>query len=148
MTKQDDSKQLLELVRRFERKIEMIEEVAFSCCNITIAQSNALLEIGRNISISLNDLSKLLNLENSTMSRTVNNLVNNQLVKREIDSLDRRYISISLTEKGYKLYKIIEDNISKYFDKVYQDIPENKRMQVLESLEVLLSVIDVNECCK
>ncbi|WP_312700928.1 MarR family winged helix-turn-helix transcriptional regulator [Sedimentibacter sp.] len=148
MTKQDDSKQLLELVRRFERKIEMMEEVAFSCCNITIAQSNALLEIGRNVNISLNDLSKLLNLENSTMSRTVNNLVNNQLVKREIDSLDRRYISISLTEKGYKLYKIIEDNISKYFDKVYQDIPENKRMQVLESLEVLLSVIDVNECCK
>lgn len=148
MTKQDDSKQLLELVRRFERKMEMMEEVAFSCCNITIAQSNALVEIGRNISISLNDLSKLLNLENSTMSRTVNNLVNNQLVKREIDSLDRRYISISLTEKGCKLYKIIEDNISKYFDKVYQDIPENKRMQVLDSLEVLLSVIDVNECCK
>ncbi|MGD9570062.1 MAG: MarR family winged helix-turn-helix transcriptional regulator [Sedimentibacter sp.] len=148
MTKQDDSKQLLELVRIFERKIEMMEEVAYSCCNITIAQSNALLEIGRNVSVSLNDLSKSLNLENSTMSRTVNNLVNNELVKREIDSSDRRYISISLTEKGYKLYKIIEDNISKYFEKVYQDIPENKRTQVLESLEMLLSVIDVNECCK
>lgn len=148
MTKQDDSKQLLELVRRFERKIEMMEEVAFSCCNITIAQSNALLEIGRNVNISLNDLSKSLNLENSTMSRTVNNLVNNELVKREIDSIDRRYISISLTEKGYKLYKIIEDNIRKYFEKVYKDIPENKRTQVLDSLEMLLSVINVNECCK
>lgn len=148
MIKSDGPKQLLELVKRFERKIEMMEEVAYTCCNITIAQSNALLEIGRNNSISLNDLSKLLNLENSTMSRTVDNLVKNQLVKREIDPSDRRFISISLTEKGYKIFKSIEVNIGSFFEKTYQNIPENKRIQVLESLELLLNAINVNECCK
>ena len=39
----------------------------------------ALVEIGRAGSISLVDLSKLLNLDNSTLSRTVNNLVDNKM---------------------------------------------------------------------
>ncbi len=35
-----------------------------------------------------------------------------------------------------------------YFKKIYNTIPESKKQQVLESMEILLEVIDKNECCK
>ena len=144
----DDPKKLREMVRILERKLGILQESEFSCCEITITQCHALVEIGRSKSISLNELAELLNLENSTMSRTVNNLVIKELTKRDIDPLDRRYVTISLTDSGYKLYEGIEEDMNLYFSKVYDSIPENKKQQVLESVQILLEAISKNECCK
>ncbi|WP_425801835.1 MarR family winged helix-turn-helix transcriptional regulator [Desulfitobacterium sp. Sab5] len=148
MNDTDDSKQLREMVRMLERKFGIVQESEYSCCGITMAQCHALVEIGRVKSISLNELAELLNLENSTMSRTVNNLVTGDLAKRDIDTQDRRYVTISLTESGYKLYKDIEDGMNLYFRNVYNSIPKNKKQQVLESLQILLEAIDKNENLK
>jgi DNA-binding MarR family transcriptional regulator len=144
----ENPKQLRELVRILERKLGILQESEFSCCGITMAQCHALVEIGRAKSISLNELAELLNLENSTMSRTVNNLVTNELAKRDIDPQDRRYVTISLTESGQKLYEGIEEGMNLYFSKVYHSIPESKREQVMESVQILLDAIGENECCK
>jgi len=137
----DDAKQLREMIRFLERKLGIIEEDEVACCGITIAQCHALVEIGRAKSISLNELAELLNLENSTMSRTVNNLVNNELVKRDIDPQDRRYVTISLTESGTKIFEGIEESMNLYFKRVYNSIPEDKRLQVMESMQILLEAI-------
>jgi DNA-binding MarR family transcriptional regulator len=144
----ENPKQLREMVRILERKLGILQESEFSCCGITMAQCHALVEIGRAKSISLNELAELINLENSTMSRTVNNLVTNELAKRDIDPQDRRYVTISLTESGQKLYEGIEEGMNLYFSKVYHSIPESKREQVMESVQILLDAIGENECCK
>jgi DNA-binding MarR family transcriptional regulator len=65
-----------------------------------MAQCHAVVEIGRAGGISLAELAGLLNLDSSTMSRTVNNLVNSGYVIRELDPKDRRYVTIELTENG------------------------------------------------
>lgn len=144
----NNSKQLREIIRILERKLGVLKDDQFSCCSITMPQCHALVEIGRAKSISLNELAEILNLENSTMSRTVNNLVKNELVKRDIDPQDRRYVTISLTDKGHKLYEGIEDKMNLYYQEIYKAIPENKKQQVLESIEILIKAIDKNECCK
>lgn len=82
------------------------------------------------------------------MSRTVNNLVNQGLAKREIDPKDRRYVSITLTENGTKLFKSIEESMEIYFNKVYENIPEAKRGQIFDSLNILLDAITKSNCCK
>jgi DNA-binding MarR family transcriptional regulator len=146
MSNTNDSQQLREMIRMLERKFGLIQDSEFSCCGITMAQCHALVEIGRAKGMSLNKLSELLNLENSTMSRTVNNLVTGALAKRDIDSKDRRYVTISLTESGHQLYDNIEEGMNLYFKKVYDSIPDNKKQQVLESLQILLEAIDKNEC--
>lgn len=141
----DDTKQLREMIRILERRLGILQENGYSCCNITLGQCHALVEIGRAKSISLNELAELLNLEKSTMSRTVNNLVTTGLAKREIDPQDRRYVTISLTESGLMLFEKIEADMNSYFSKVYELIPENKRQQVLESLDILINVIGKND---
>ncbi|HWP96946.1 MAG TPA: MarR family winged helix-turn-helix transcriptional regulator [Syntrophomonadaceae bacterium] len=147
MNNNHSAAQLREIIRKLERKLGVLDEKEHSCCGITMAQCHALVEIGRAEHISLNELAELLNLENSTMSRTVNNLVNNDLVKRDIDTQDRRYLSISLTESGGRLFGGIEEGMNLHFRNVFNTIPEDKREQVIESLQLLLQALEQNICC-
>ena len=139
--------QLRELVRLMERKLGVLEDGEMACCGVSLAQCHALVEIGRAKSISLVELSKLIDLDNSTMSRTVNNLVNNGLAERELDPNDRRYVTIKLTPDGFKAFNEIEENMEFYFEKIFLAIPAEKRDQVLESLNTLLTAIAESDCC-
>ena len=80
------------------------------------------------------------------MSRTVNTMVEQGLVTREPDPADRRYVNINLTELGNKILADIESRMADYYLNIYQSIPQDKREQVLESLELLVQTIK-SECC-
>jgi DNA-binding MarR family transcriptional regulator len=139
--------QLRESVRVLERKLGVLEDGEMACCGISMAQCHALVEIGRAGSISLIELARLLDLDNSTMSRTVNNLVNNKMAERETDPNDRRYVTIRLTPEGMASFREIESNMGDYFMRIYAAIPMEKRAPVLESLQILLKAISDCDCC-
>lgn len=145
MDKEMKVKVLRENIRQMERKLGILEESEVSCHGISLAQCHALVEIGRAKSISLIELSELLNLDSSTMSRTVNNLVNNGMAERELDANDRRYVTIRLTENGVVKFQGIEDKMNLYFTNIFEAIPCEKQEQVLDSLKVLLAAIARNE---
>lgn len=140
-------KALREIIRLLERKLGMLDEIQAACCGVTFAQCHAMVEIGRAQNISLNDLADILGLDKSTISRTINNLVNDNMVIREIDPEDRRYIMIKLTEKGMKAFAEIETRMEVYFTNVYNSIPEAKREQVVESLQLLFEALPHHNCC-
>lgn len=137
---------LRELIRLLVRNLGILEKDGASCCGITISQCHALVEVGRTEEVSLNDLSELLGLDKSTMSRTINNLVDSGLVQRELHPEDRRYITIKLTKEGEKTYNNIEDSMDKYYKNIFEAIPEEKREQVLESLSLLTEAVKKNKC--
>lgn len=143
----EKTNQLRELIRLLERKLGVLEDGEMACCGISMAQCHALVEIGRTGSLSLGALSDLLGLDNSTMSRTVNNLVNNKMAERELDPEDRRYVSIKLTQAGLQAFSEIEESIELYFKKIYDAIPAEKKDQVLESLQIVLQAMSEIECC-
>lgn len=147
MTDSNNVIQLREFIRILERKLGILGDYQMSCCEVTMSQCHALVEIGRAGSISLNELAELLNIENSSMSRTVNNLVNSELVIREVNPQDRRYVTITLTDNGKNIYLDIENRMTNYFKNIYERLPLEKREQVIESLELLLNAIEVKECC-
>lgn len=147
MKTQMESNQLRELIRILERKLGVLEDGEMACCGISMAQCHALVEIGRAKSISLVDLAGLLNLDTSTMSRTVNNLVNSNMAERELDPNDRRYVRIRLTPEGLEQFSDIESGMGSYFTKIYSAIPPENRAQVLESLQILLKAITESNCC-
>lgn len=137
---------LRDSIRRLERCLGMLDDKRLSCCGISLAQCQALVEVGRAGQISLNELAHLLDLENSTISRTVNNLVNSDLLRRDVDQHDRRYVSISLNDSGQKVFGELEEAMSRYFKNVFNAIPEDKREQVLESLRILLEAFEKSNC--
>lgn len=135
------SDSLRELLRILVRNLGILEKSDASCCGVTIAQCHAIVEIGRVKKISLIELADLLGLDKSTMSRTINNLVEDGLVNREIDNENRRYITIQLTEKGTEVFESIEDSMHSYYSNIFTSIPEDKKEQVLESLELLVKSV-------
>lgn len=147
MTDVKKAKELRELIRGLERKIGLIDKNQVTCCGVTMAQCHALVEIGRAKQLTLNELAALLGLDNSTMSRTVNNLVKDGLVIREVHPEDRRYVAIRLTEAGQKIFEGIETSMALYYQQLLKEIPEAAREEVLKSLELLLKAYTKIECC-
>ena len=140
-------KNLRELLRILIRNLDLLEKGESSCCGVTVAQCHAIVEIGRAGEISLNALAKLLVLDKSTMSRTINNLVETGLVTREIHAEDRRYISIRLTDDGNKRFEDIEAGMKQYYEDIFRSIPEEKRSQVIESMELVVRAAKESKCC-
>ena len=147
MMSMEEVRLLRESIRVLERKLGILEDSEMSCCGLTMAQCHALVEIGRAKRISLVDLSGMIGLDTSTMSRTVNNLVTKKMAKRELDPNDRRYVTIQLTPAGDTHFREIESSMESYFGKIYEAIPETDRAQVNKSLAILLKAIDDSDCC-
>ena len=141
-----DLSRLRECIRLLTRKLGLLEKGEASCCGVTLSQCHAIVEIGRAGSMSVNDLAKMLGLDKSTMSRAVNILVEMGLVTREPVPENRRCLCIGLTTKGQKLFSEIESGMEQYYRDVYDVFPEDKREQVLESLEILVSSLP-GQCC-
>ena len=138
---------LRELLRVLVRNLSILEKSDASCCGVTITQCHAILEIGRSGKISLVELADLLGVDKSTMSRTVNNLVESDFAIRESDAENRRYVIIQLTENGKSVFQNIEESMENYYKGIFGSIPEDKRSQVLESLQLLADAVKINKCC-
>mgnify|MGYP004704804073 CR=1 FL=1 len=142
-----ESDVLREFLRVLVRNLGVLEKSDASCCGITLTQCHAIVEIGRAEKISLIDLADLLGVDKSTMSRTVNNLVEADLAVRELDAENRRYVIIQLTENGENVFRSIEESMESYYKSIFGPIPEDKRGQVLESLQLLTDAVRSNKCC-
>lgn len=136
-----------ETIRQIVRNLGIMEKNESSCCGTTLNQCHTIVEIGRVKEISLIDLSEKIGLDKSTMSRNVDILVNQGVVKRELHPQDRRYVTITLTQKGEEIFNKIEESMGLFYKNIYEAIPEKKRHQVLESLELLLFALKNNKCC-
>lgn len=134
---------LREALRVLVRKLGILEKSEAACCQLSLTQCHSITEVGRAGEMSLGALAELLQLEKSTLSRTVNQLVDNGLLVREADSGDRRYVAITLSEAGEKIYEQNEESMLTYYGGVLEKIPADKRGQVLESLVLLNEALSV-----
>ncbi|WP_207000206.1 MarR family winged helix-turn-helix transcriptional regulator [Trinickia mobilis] len=75
-------------------------EVALSGTGVTSSQVGALLLLSRGIARSPAGLSKLLGADPGFVSRVVDRLERQGLVRRARNSLDRRVVNLALTEAG------------------------------------------------
>ena len=141
------SQYLREMIRLLVRNLGILEKGDACCCGVTITQCHAIVEIGRRGKVSLMDLADMLGVDKSTMSRTVNNLVEDSLAVRDLDAENRRYVIIQLTQAGQNVFNNIEDSMNDYFKSILESIPAEKRDQVFESLVLLTDAVKSNKCC-
>lgn len=137
----EQSKLLRETMRRLERRIVMDENNLKSVCGISLTQCHAMVEIGRAGGISVRSLSEKLGLDNSTVSRAVDALVEKGIACRETDPNNRRFVTISLTGKGLLEFRGIETSMDAYYEKLLETFAKDKREEVLESIQMLLKAV-------
>lgn len=138
---------LRELLRVLIRKMGVLERSEAFCCDMTLSQCHALIEIGRAEILSVNQLADRLGLDKSTVSRSSDRLVLDGLLLREEDPADRRYVVLKLSEKGSEAYFNLEQRMNTYFETIITDIEPAQREQVLSALQLLTAAIHAKECC-
>lgn len=147
MANLDQTQMLRENLRILIRRLGVLERGEASCCGITLSQSYSIVEIGRAGTTSLIQLTEILGSDKSTVSRSIDKLVNNGIVIRETDPEDRRSVTLRLSDKGQALFEEIEKRSTVYFDEVVAAIPDDKREQIIESLQYLGQVLKGSRCC-
>lgn len=139
------------VLRRFEREIFMLNND--SCCNgITLAQCHTLLEIQSKEKESVTELSKTLGLDKSTVSRTVDGLVNIGLLDRTIPAENRRMATIQLTDAGKNICNTINGSNDYYFENTLSVFTEQEKDELIRLLEKVTSRMaelrsKSDECC-
>lgn len=125
------------VIRIFDRELSVQNET--SCCNgISVSQCHTLLEIEKNSEISVSELATKLSLDKSTVSRTVEGLVNISLVDRIIPKENRRKALINLTDSGKQVCSTINYSNDSYIEAVLKDFTKAEREEFLSLFEKLI----------
>jgi DNA-binding MarR family transcriptional regulator len=133
-------------LREIERSVWMQTKSEALCCGVTMAQCHAILEIGAAGELNLKDLAARLGLDNSTLSRTVESLVQDGLVERTPSKEDRRATVIRLHEKGREARDRINSTWNQICQDMFRSIPREKHQQLIESVSILADLL--NGCCR
>lgn len=130
-------------IQKFRKILRIFDQELYlqnnaSCCNgISLAQCHTLLEIEKSNEISVSDLAKNLKLDKSTVSRTVDGLVNIKMVNRVTPKENRRLALINLTEPGKQVCSNINYTNESYIREVLRDFTAEEREEFLSLFDRL-----------
>jgi DNA-binding MarR family transcriptional regulator len=124
-------------LRRLERFILLQLQQDAECCGVSIAQCHALLEIAERDSTTVSELAVSMCLDKSTLSRTVDGLVQEGWVKRVINPDNRRAQVLTLASSGKNLADRIHGQCNDLYRRLLDPLPPKKLAQILASLEWL-----------
>jgi DNA-binding MarR family transcriptional regulator len=142
-----ESYQFRQMLQILIRRFGLLEKEGAQCCGVSLIQSHILFAVQRSGKPSLNELSSSLGLDNSTLSRHIQGLVERNLVNRTPSSTDRRYIAITLTPDGERYENDIAGQMNVYIQEILSNVPQDKRGQVLESIDLILEAMQNSSCC-
>jgi len=124
-------------LRVLEREVELSMASETGCCGITTAQCHILLETESREQTSVTELAAVLELDKSTLSRTVDSMCRAGLLDRQTDPSSRRQQIISLTENGRAKAGSINGLCDVSYTRLFDFIPAEKRRMVVESVALL-----------
>ena len=93
----------------------------------------------------MGELAGHLGLKISTVTRVVDGLVKQRIVRRVADTQDRRVCRVVMTPKGHTLIKKIESEITDVHEAVLKSIAPQSREAVITAVERLLAAFDERE---
>lgn len=123
-------------LRALEREVVTQLEGETTCCGVTLAQCHSLLELARG-EHSLTTLADVLDLDRSTLSRTVETMVQAGLCERTAVADDRRAVKLTLSALGRSKVDTINRTCDAYYGKVLDQLSDADRQQVIRSVGVL-----------
>ena len=131
-------KQFRECTRQLECHLGNMNQSDCCCCGISTMQCFIIVEIGRKPGISVKELAAILRVDKSGVSRAVEELVQKNFIERNPSKEDRRYVVLTLLPKGQERFEKIENDMYIKFKNVLEQIPEEKREQVIEALNLYI----------
>ena len=104
--------------------------------NLTFEQAKLLFSIPYD-GVILSDLAEILGIDNSTLTRNIGKLINNNFLNISFDQYDKRKKILLLTDKSTDIIKEIEKQMSIIFEKINNFIEIDDIEKIHKSLEKL-----------
>ena len=85
----------------------------------------------------MSDLSAMVGVDNSTLTRNINILINRTFVKKKQSSSDKREQLVVLSSKGQKIAEKIDRDMESILNTFINDINEEQHQQFVDTIEKL-----------
>ncbi len=82
-------------------------------------------------------ISNLLLKDRPNISRILERLQQKKLVRRQVDSQDRRAIHVYITPSGKKMFSDIESCVAEYRSQAYRGLSRAEQQQLIEMLQLI-----------
>lgn len=133
-------KQLIESIKdlpQFVRKLFYENDISELNLDINLTQTIILMFLDSHKNKSMSELSKLVGLEKSSFTRSVDYLEESKFIKRNYSSEDRRKITISFTEKGLKAVKLIKNDWNEHFRSLISTLSAEEQKEFSDALKTV-----------
>jgi len=145
----NDKAEVARLFSEVTRIIKAGMRKSYEDVGITLPQSlviGTLMNIGE---MKITELSRELNLSNSTISGIVDRLEKQQLVVRKRSEKDRRMVYVQLTPKFKEVFQGIYKKAEEYFVDLLDSAGSEELVKVIEGLNVLKNTLIKQQegCC-
>lgn len=134
------NKQLSEMrleIQKFIKLFGVLEQRTTPCgYPLSISQVLAMQELEKG-TLSIVELSNLLFLERSTVSRLVDSLVKEGFVQRSINNQNRREVILSMTDKGIRSIRQVKEQSLEFYKTLLGDYTEDVQLEILQSIKKL-----------
>jgi DNA-binding MarR family transcriptional regulator len=147
--KQKKDHRFSQLIGRLIRQLNLLNRDQKICYGVTLSQCYVLETLEQRGKLTMNELSLEQGVTVSTMTRIVDVLVRDSIVLRDVSPGDRRKVYIELTGKGKELAGKLKVCTEDFAWELLKTVPEEKREQMVESMELLSKAIEhINhKCC-
>ena len=122
-----------EFLSSFLIDLQRLFRLNLSTSDLTYSQILAIISIPDG-GIEMSELSLVLGLDNSTVTRLVIRLENKLWVERKKSRRDQRAVKVFLTKKGVSVQQSIEKKIDKIGKKINLEVNEVEKEAILNSL--------------
>lgn len=126
------------LISILYRKNQIYLNAAMKPLNITTAEQPILMYLYRNDAVTQEEISTFLQVDKALTARTVQSLLEKDLVTKEKDEKDKRCNKISLTKKGLDMREAMIEKFAGWNQIMLEGMDETKRELLFELLEEMV----------
>ena len=127
---------ITEYLHTFVIHMNVIVRRVASQNNLSLSQYFALTNISSS-GISMSDLSSLLGVDNSTLTRNINILMKRDLVKKNQSNEDKRGYTITLSTKGSSIVQSLESQIELILDDFIDSVDPRIKQNFIDIIETV-----------
>jgi len=121
----------------FIKKYQFRDRNEMSSCGMSISQCYILEALNRFGPLTMQQLADKMHLSISTMTRAIDPLVNQKLIRRESDYRDQRVRIVQLTKNGTEKFLISWKSIMESEKVVLESFPQEQREMLVVFLQKL-----------
>ncbi|MFH2218164.1 MAG: MarR family transcriptional regulator [Pseudomonadota bacterium] len=135
------SMQIISRLRQINQELSKYSKHLQSNFKVTVPQLICLREVYEYGPISIGALTKIVFLNNSTVTRIVDQLEKKEFVRRNRISKDRRQVHVEITDEGINFIKKAPAPLQRRVENRLNDMDETEASMILWSLEILVDML-------